>query len=53
MKIFLLIITLIFAVSLNANSDPNDLDALKGLEGKWSGTLERTNGTSDDFKLEY
>lgn len=53
MKNFLLLITLIFAISLSAKTDPNDLDALKDLEGKWSGTLERTNGTSDDFKLEY
>ena len=53
MKNFLLLITLIFATSLSAKTDPNDLDALKELKGKWSGTLERTNGTSDDFKLEY
>ena len=26
---------------------------LKSLEGKWAGTLERTNGSSDSFNIEY
>ena len=28
-------------------------ELVKKLEGKWVGTLERTNGTSDSFILDY
>ena len=38
---------------LSAANDPNDFEDLKKLEGKWVGTLERTNGTSDSFILDY
>ena len=37
----------------NAASDPNDFEELKSLEGKWSGTLERTDGSSDELTLDY
>jgi len=53
MKNFFLLITLMFALSLNANTDPNDFEELKKLEGKWVGTLERSNDTTDDFTLEF
>ncbi len=36
-----------------AASNPNDFEELKKLEGKWAGTLERTDGSSDDFTLDY
>jgi len=39
-----------FALSLNTDSS---LDEIKKLEGKWVGTLERTDGTSDPLILEY
>ena len=42
-----------FALSINANTDPNDFEELKKLEGKWVGTLERSNDTTDDFTLEF
>ena len=53
MKNFLLSTILIFSVFLNANTEPNDFEALKQLEGKWIGTLERTNDTTDSFILEF
>ena len=31
----------------------DDFTMLKSLEGKWAGTLERTNGSSDSFNVEY
>ena len=37
----------------NAASDPKDFEELKSLEGKWAGTLERTDGSSDEFTLDY
>lgn len=37
----------------NAASDPNDFEELKSLEGKWSGTLERTDGSSDELTLAH
>ena len=40
-------------VQANAASDPNDFEELKSLEGKWSGTLERTDGSSDELTLDY
>ena len=46
MKNLIIILSLIFAFNLNANTDPNDFETLKQLEGKWVGTLERTNETS-------
>ena len=53
MKKILLLFTLVFALNLSAANDPNDFEDLKKLEGKWVGTLERTNGTSDSFILDY
>ena len=53
MKNFILLLTLIFAFNLNANTDPNDFETLKQLEGKWVGTLERTDETSDSLILEF
>ena len=34
-------------------TDPNDFEELKKLEGKWAGTLERTDGSSDELTLDY
>ena len=55
MKNLFFTITLLFAVSLNANPNPNpnDFETLKQLEGKWTGTLERTNDTNDSFILDF
>ncbi|MBT4313913.1 MAG: hypothetical protein HOM76_07900 [Flavobacteriaceae bacterium] len=39
-----------FALTVNTDSS---FDELKKLEGKWVGTLERTDGTSDSLILEY
>ena len=36
-----------------AATNPNDFEELKSLEGKWSGTLERTDGSSDELTLDY
>lgn len=53
MKNLFFTITLLFAISLNANTNPNDFETLKQLEGKWIGTLERTNDTNDSFILDF
>jgi len=53
MKNLILILTMIFALTMNANINSNDFDNLKKLEGKWMGMLERTDGTSDMLNLEY
>jgi hypothetical protein len=53
MKNLILLLSLIFAFNLNANIDPNDFETLKQLEGKWVGTLERTDETTDSFILEF
>ena len=53
MKNLITLLSLIFAFNLNANIDPNDFETLKQLEGKWVGTLERTNETTDSFILEF
>ena len=53
MKNFILLLSLLFAFQLNANTDPNDFESLKQLEGKWIGTLERTDDTTDSFILEF
>jgi len=52
------LILFLFAVILSltssfANSFSEDFEKLKSLEGKWQGTLERTDGTSDSFELNY
>ena len=39
-----------FALTVDTDSS---FDELKKLEGKWVGTLERTDGTSDSLILEY
>lgn len=36
-----------------ANDTKTEFEKLKTLEGKWVGTLERTDGTSDFLNLEY
>ena len=53
MKNYILLLSLLFAFQLNANTDPNDFESLKQLEGKWIGTLERTDDTTDSFILEF
>jgi hypothetical protein len=55
MRLILLLFAVIFmsfntADTLDAASD---FEALKQLEGKWSGTLYRSNDSSDAFNLEY
>jgi len=35
------------------NSFSEDFEKLKSLQGKWQGTLERTDGTSDSFEINY
>ena len=52
MKNLFFTITLLFAISLNANTDPNDFETLKQLEGKWIGTLLVLN-TNDSFILDF
>lgn len=52
------LILFLFAVILSltssfANSFSEDFEKLKSLQGKWQGTLERTDGTSDSFELNY
>ena len=53
MKNLIFILTLVFALTMNANINLNDFDNLKKLEGKWMGMLERTDGSSDMLNLEY
>ena len=53
MKNFITLLSLIFAFNLNANTDPNDFETLTQLEGKWVGTLERTDDSSDSLILEF
>ncbi|MDG1091027.1 MAG: hypothetical protein P8O90_03845 [Flavobacteriaceae bacterium] len=52
------LILFLFAASLSitssfGNSFSEDFEKLKSLQGKWQGTLERTDGTSDSFELNY
>jgi len=53
MKNLIFFLTMVFALTLNANISSDDFDNLKKLEGKWMGMLERTDGTSDMLYLEY
>ena len=53
MKNLIFILTMVFALTMNANINSNDFDNLKKLEGKWMGMLERTDGSSDMLNLEY
>ena len=53
MKNLIFLLTMVFALTLNANINSDDFDKLKKLEGKWIGMLERTDGTSDMLNLEY
>tara|TARA_B110000444_G_C18642989_1_gene502374 strand:+ start:305 stop:805 length:501 start_codon:yes stop_codon:yes gene_type:complete len=50
---FLAIGIFLLSISGYANSTENKLDELKKLQGKWMGTLERTDGTSDMLNIEY
>ena len=50
--LFLFIATLTVTSSFG-NNFSEDFEKLKSLEGKWQGTLERTDGTSDSFELNY
>jgi len=53
-KLFLFSIALCLSHTLVfANDVTNDFKQLLSLEGKWEGTLERTDGTSDPFELNY
>lgn len=52
-KIFLLLCTAFITATSFGNTKAEDFEKLKSLEGKWMGTLERTDGTSDKFELNY
>lgn len=55
MRLILLLIAAVF-VSFNTADTldaASDFEALKRLEGKWSGTLYRSDDSSDAFNLEY
>ena len=52
-KIFLLLCTALITATSFGNTKAEDFEKLKSLEGKWMGTLERTDGTSDKFELNY
>ena len=52
-KIFLLLSTALITATSFGNTKAEDFEKLKSLEGKWMGTLERTDGTSDKFELNY
>ena len=52
----LFLCTSICTAGINPVLEPipaDDFTMLKSLEGKWAGTLERTNGSSDSFNIEY
>ena len=52
----LFLCTSICTAGINPVLEPIPADyftMLKSLEGKWAGTLERTNGSSDSFNIEY
>ena len=52
----LFLYTSICTAGINPVLEPipaDDFTMLKSLEGKWAGTLERTNGSSDSFNVEY
>ena len=51
MKNLIFLLTMVFALTMNANINSDDFDKLKKLEGKWMGMLERTDGTSDMLNL--
>ena len=54
MKNFLTILLCLGITSFTfANDTKTEFEKLKTLEGKWVGTLERTDGTSDFLNLEY
>ena len=53
MKNLIFLLTMVFALTMNANINSDDFDNLKKLEGKWMGMLERTDGTSDMLNLKY
>jgi hypothetical protein len=50
--LFIVALFSIHASELTTNTN-SSFDELKKLEGKWVGTLERTDGTSDSLILEY
>ena len=52
-KIFLLLCTARITATSFGNTKTEDFEKLKSLEGKWMGTLERTDGTSDKLELNY
>ena len=53
-KLILFLFTATLTVTSSfGNNFSEDFEKLKSLEGKWQGTLERTDGTSDSFELNY
>ena len=51
----ILFIVALFSINASAltTNTADSFDELKKLEGKWVGTLERTDGSSDSLILEY
>jgi hypothetical protein len=52
-NLFTSLVCLCLTAVLFANDTKTEFEKLKTLEGKWVGTLERTDGTSDFLNLEY
>lgn len=53
-KLFLFLFSAILSATFSfGNNLPEDFTKLKSLEGKWQGTLERTDGTSDNLEISY
>ena len=53
-KLILFLFAAILSITSSfGNSLSEDFEKLKSLQGKWQGTLERTDGTSDSFELNY
>lgn len=53
-KLILFLFAAILSITSSfGNSFSEDFEKLKSLQGKWQGTLERTDGTTDSFELNY
>tara|TARA_B100000768_G_C11216509_1_gene348470 strand:- start:450 stop:953 length:504 start_codon:yes stop_codon:yes gene_type:complete len=53
-KILLFLFSAILSATFSFGSTlSEDFKKLKSLEGKWQGTLERTDGTSDNLEITY
>ena len=53
-KLFLFLFSVFLTTTFSfGNTISEDFTKLKSLEGKWQGTLERTDGTSDNLEIMY